>query len=240
MACAAGINSMNEIGAIAFNIGTWLIPLTFAIVFHEVAHGRVALWFGDKTARDQGRLSLNPIRHVDPIGTVVLPLVLAVSGAPIFGWAKPVPVVPSRMHNPRWNMVAVAAAGPLSNIILAFITALILVAAWPVLGNAESAGLKFLTANLNNFIAINLFLALFNMLPVPPFDGSKVLGGLLPPRLGRRFARMDRYALPIMLFLLVGLPLIAPQANIIQNLVIPPFEWAYSAVLAVAGLIVGH
>ncbi len=231
---------MSGIGATAFNIGSWLIPLTFAIVFHEVAHGRVARWFGDRTASDQGRLSLNPIRHVDPIGTVVLPLVLAISGAPIFGWAKPVPVNPLRMRNPRWNMVAVAAAGPLSNILLAFLTALILVAAWPVLGTAKSAGLMFLTANLNNFIAINLFLALFNMLPVPPFDGSKVLGGLLPPRLGRQFSRLDRFAFPIMLLLLVGLPLIAPQANVIQNLVLPPFEWAYNAVLKVAGLIIGR
>ena len=239
MVRSTGNQIMNEVGSIAFNIGTWLIPLTFAIVFHEVAHGRSALWFGDRTAHEEGRLSLNPIRHVDPIGTVVLPLILAISGAPIFGWAKPVPVVPSRMRNPRWNMVAVAAAGPLSNIILAFLAAFILVAAWPVLSVTQSAGLLFLKANLNNFIAINLFLALFNMLPVPPFDGSKVLGGLLPPRLGDRFARLDRYAFPIMLSLLVVLPLVAPQANIVQNLLIPPFEWAYNIVMSTAGLALG-
>lgn len=230
---------MNDAAKLAFDIGTWLIPLTFAIVFHEVAHGRVAKLFGDMTASERGRLSLNPIRHVDPFGTVILPLILAVSGAPVFGWAKPVPVDPTRLRSPRWNMVAVAAAGPLSNIILAVLTALILVAAWPILAEPKTLLLSFVGANLNNFIAINLFLALFNMLPIPPFDGSKVLGGLLPPRLGLRFARLDRYALPIMLILLVVVPTLAPNANIVSRIVIPPFSWAYETVIAIADAVVG-
>lgn len=231
---------MSGMSKIAFDIATWLIPLTFAIVFHEVAHGRVAKYFGDRTASDAGRLSLNPLRHVDPFGTVILPLILAISGAPIFGWAKPVPVVPRRMRNPRWNMVVVAAAGPVSNIILAILAAIILVLALPTLTANRSLASDFIVANFTNFVAINLFLALFNMLPIPPFDGSKVLGGILPPALGARLALLDRYALPILIIVLVVLPMIAPEANIVAKLVLPPFQWASEAVVALAAFIVGR
>ena len=231
---------MNGMSKIAFDIATWLIPLTFAIVFHEVAHGRVAKMFGDPTASNLGRLSLNPIRHIDPFGTVILPMLLAVSGAPVFGWAKPVPVVPERMRNPRWNMVAVAAAGPASNVVLAILAAIVLVLALPALSANQSLTSDFIVANLTNFVAINLFLALFNMLPIPPFDGSKVLGGILPPRLGTQFAELDRYALPFLIILLVILPMIAPQANIVGGLILPPFQWAFEAVIALAGAIVGR
>src|SRR5882757_3535431 len=104
-----------------YNVATWLVPLAIAIVFHEVSHGRVANWFGDTTAAERGRLSFNPLRHVDPFGTVLLPLLLALSNAPVFGWAKPVPVNRNRMRNPRWNMVVVALAGPAMNIALALL-----------------------------------------------------------------------------------------------------------------------
>ena len=231
---------MTDLRSLAFNVATWLIPLTFAIVFHEVAHGRVAKLFGDPTAAQLGRLSLNPIRHIDPFGTVILPLILAVSGAPVFGWAKPVPVNPQRLRNPRWNMVAVAAAGPASNIVLAVLAAIVLVIVLPAPTAMPSLSMDFIVANLTNFVAINLFLALFNMLPIPPFDGSKVLGGILPPALGARFAQLDRYALPFLIILLVVLPMVAPQANIIARLVLPPFQWAFEAVISLAGAMTGR
>jgi Zn-dependent protease len=166
---------------ILFEIATWLVPLTIAIVFHEVAHGRMAHALGDPTAAELGRLSLNPIRHVDPFGTVILPMILAVSGAPIFGWAKPVPFNPTRLRDPRWGSVLVAAAGPASNIVLALVGALGVALAAKSLGAEEGSTMaSVIIGNLSNFIAINLFLAVFNMIPLPPFDGSKVLAGFLP------------------------------------------------------------
>jgi Zn-dependent protease len=227
-----------DLTKLAFNIGTWLIPLTIAIVFHEVAHGRVAKLFGDTTASDLGRLSLNPFRHVDPFGTVILPMILAVTGAPIFGWAKPVPVVPSRLRNPRWHMVLVAAAGPLSNILLATIAAIIFAFALKSAGGLGPNMLpQFLAQNVQNFIAINLFLAVFNMIPLPPFDGSKVLAGFLPDGIRERFQSLDRYALLFMIFLLFVIPQVAPKANIIGRIVLPPVTWLFARIAQLAALI---
>lgn len=212
-----------------YSVATWLIPLAIAIVFHEVAHGRVAKLFGDTTAAEQGRLSLNPIRHVDPVGTIILPTVLAISGAPIFGWAKPVPIVPSRLRNPRWHMVLVAAAGPLSNIMLASIAAIMFAIVLKSTGGLGTGALPtFLAINVQNFIAINLFLAVFNMIPIPPFDGSKVFAGFLPDGLRQRFQGLDRYALLFIIFLLFVVPLIAPNANVLARIVIPPVTWLFA------------
>src|SRR5436305_9636662 len=134
---------------ILFQAATWLIPLVVAIILHEIAHGWVALAFGDPTAKRKRRLSLNPLRHVDPVGTVILPLVLAVSGAPVFGWAKPVPVVESRLRNPRWHMMLVALAGPGMNLLLAIVGAL----AWAGLvwlAPPEGLGWDFVLLNVGN------------------------------------------------------------------------------------------
>ncbi len=231
---------MGDVGTWAFNVGTRLIPLTIAIVFHEVAHGRVAKLFGDNTASEMGRLSFNPIRHIDPLGTIILPMMLALSGAPVFGWAKPVPVDARRMRNPRWNMVAVAAAGPLMNILLAFLVCVAVVLINPVLPQ-EGGGLgwQFLLANLSNFLMINLFLAVFNMLPLPPFDGSKVLAGLLPPSLGAQLHALDRYALLIMMLFLVVIPLMFPSYNIIQAIVLPPVVWLLGALTTIVSALFG-
>jgi Zn-dependent protease len=227
-----------DLTKLAFDIGTWLIPLTIAIVFHEVAHGRVAKLFGDTTASDLGRLSLNPIRHVDPFGTVILPMILAVTGAPIFGWAKPVPVVPSRLRNPRWHMVLVAAAGPLSNILLATIAAIVFALFMKSAGGlGTGVAPAFLAANVQNFIAINLFLAVFNMIPLPPFDGSKVFAGFLPDGIRERFQSLDRYALLFMIFLLFVIPQVAPSANIIGRIVLPPVTWLFERIAQLAALI---
>jgi Zn-dependent protease len=208
----------------AFRIATWLIPLIVAIVLHEISHGWVANAFGDPTAREQGRLSLNPIRHVDPVGTLVLPLVLAVSGAPVFGWAKPVPVVAQRMRRPRLHMMLVALAGPGMNLLLALLAGIAL-ALVPPQGPEPGPGMQFLLLNLVNFIIINLFLAVFNMLPIPPFDGGPVVEGLLPRRLARHYAKLGRFGFLLLIFLLLILPMLVPQANVVERVVRPPVEW---------------
>ncbi len=213
-----------EPGSLPFNVATWLIPLVVAIVLHEISHGWVANAFGDPTARDLGRLSPNPIRHVDPIGTVALPLVLAVSGAPVFGWAKPVPVVAQRLRNPRVHMMLVALAGPGMNLLLAMLAGIVLALVRPE-GRPEGGGELFLLLNLFNFIAINLFLAVFNLLPLPPFDGGHVVQGLLPRRLAFHYAKLARFGFPLLIFLLLILPMLVPQANIVERAVRPPVEW---------------
>jgi Zn-dependent protease len=210
--------------SLVFQVGTWLIPLVVAIVLHEISHGWVANAFGDPTARDLGRLSPNPIRHVDPIGTVALPLVLAVSGAPVFGWAKPVPVVAQRMRNPRLHMILVALAGPGMNLLLAMLAGIALALVRPE-GPPSGPGELFLLLNLLNFIAINLFLAVFNLLPLPPFDGGHVVEGLLPRRLARPYSKLARFGFPLLIFLLLILPMLVPEADIVERVVRPPVDW---------------
>ncbi|HEY5710486.1 MAG TPA: site-2 protease family protein [Allosphingosinicella sp.] len=206
---------------ILFRIATWVIPLVFAIVLHEVSHGWVANAFGDPTARRKRRLSLNPLRHVDPIGTVALPLALAVAGAPIFGWAKPVPVVPHRLRNPRLHMMLVALAGPGMNLLLAVLAAFALAGIrW--LAPGDTVLWLFIVYNVANFLIINVFLAVFNMLPIPPFDGAHVVEGLLPRPMAARYASLGRFGFPFLLFLLVALPLLAPRLNLVAAVVEPP------------------
>ena len=209
----------------------WIVPLVIAIVFHEVAHGKVAHLLGDPTAAERGRLSLNPIRHIDPFGTIILPLILALSGAPVFGWAKPVPVVPQRMRNPRWGMVVTAAAGPATNFVLALVS---------TIGFALTADkLPWLAAVFGASVMVNIFLGVFNLLPLPPFDGSKVLGGFLPPPLDTAYARLDRYALLIFIALLLVLPRIDPRLDVIAQLVNPPVDWLLTHLRALAQWLVG-
>jgi Zn-dependent protease len=212
-----------------WNVATWLIPLIIAIVFHEVSHGLVANMLGDPTARQRGRLTFNPIKHVDPFGTVLLPMILAVSGAPIFGWAKPVPVVARRLRNPRFHMVLVALAGPGMNLLLALVAA-VLLAALVAIG---PAGLfwVFIGQNLLNFLAINVFLAVFNLIPLPPFDGGHVVQGLLPLGLAKHYARLQRYGLLLLIILLLVIPHFFPNANIVERLVGPPAHWITRALL---------
>jgi Zn-dependent protease len=219
---------------IVFAVATWLIPLVIAIVLHEISHGWVANAFGDPTAKELGRLSPNPIRHVDPIGTIALPLVLAVAGAPVFGWAKPVPVVAARMRRPRLHMMLVALAGPGMNFVLALLAAIGLALVVPAAreGGAASA---FVAANLVNFLLINIFLAVFNLLPIPPFDGGHVVEGLLPRRLAVRYRRLGRFGFPLLIFLLVALPLISPEADLVGRLVVPPVRAIAGFLLGIAG-----
>jgi len=219
-----------------------IVPLIFAIVFHEVAHGYVAKLLGDPTASERKRLSLNPLRHVDPIGTVVVPGFLALIKAPILGWAKPVPVNKWRLNNPRYGMMAVAAAGPGTNLVMAAVGAVLLGLLLRPYGSVdEISGLgAFAAANLINFLMINIFLALFNLLPIPPFDGSHIVEGLLPRSLVPAYARLRPIGLPLILVLLVVLPSLVPGFNIVGRFVLPPVNWMTQHYLALAQAVAGH
>jgi Zn-dependent protease len=201
-----------------------IVPLVIAIVFHEVAHGWVALALGDPTAREQRRLTLNPLRHADPIGTVVVPGMLALASLPTFGWAKPVPVNQRRLRNPRFGMMAVAAAGPLTNFVLAALGAVLL----GLLSRSDFQGavVGFVGLSLTYFIVINVSLALFNLLPIPPFDGSHIVEGLLPRRAARAYQKLRPWGFPLLFFLLLVVPYFWPSLGIMRNVVQPPVQWA--------------
>lgn len=226
-----------------FNAATLILPLVLAIVCHEVAHGAVARLLGDHTAEEQGRLTLNPVVHVDPLGTVIFPGLLALLHLPVFGWAKPVPVNARRLRDPRWGMPLVAAAGPGSNLLLAALAAvgLGLLARAGVVETGSQVGLAaFTLANLSNFLAINISLALFNLLPIPPFDGSHILEGVLPRPLARSYARMRSGGMLLVILLLVVLPYLIPGFDPVGRFVGPPFNWFAGHYLALANLVAGE
>ena len=225
-----------------FQIAALVIPLVIAIVFHEVSHGFVARSLGDPTAHLLGRLSLNPIKHVDPFGTVILPAILKLSGLPVFGWAKPVPVQKELLRNPRRDMMLVAAAGPGSNLVMAVIGAVLLGLLLRFTGGGTESGLAlgFLALNLFNFILINVFLALFNLLPVPPFDGGHIVEGLLPPGIAARYGELHKYALLVMILLIVVLPMISPSLNVIGWVVSPAVDWLTGLYLELARAVAGR
>lgn len=217
-----------------FQAAAVILPLIFAIVFHEVAHGWVARLLGDPTAHEMKRLSLNPLRHVDPFGTIILPAILKLSGAPVFGWAKPVPVNFRRLNNPRVGMMAVAAAGPGTNLVLALIAAVALGLIGRGLDGGELSLLtSFVLLNLQNFLVINIFLALFNLLPLPPFDGSHIVEGLLPRRAAMQYARLRPYGFPLLLLVLVVIPWLFPGLGIVENIVVPPVEWVHDRYIGI-------
>lgn len=228
---------MNEM---IFKAAILIVPLVIAIVFHEVAHGYVAKLLGDRTASDLGRLSLNPIRHVDPVGTILFPGALALMGLPVLGWAKPVPVVQQRLRNPRYGMMAVAAAGPGSNLVLAAIGAVVLglVAGSGMVDEGTLAG-KFIIGGLSSFLMINLFVAVFNMLPIPPFDGSHVVEGLLPRSAVPRWRQFGRYGMLPIIGLIVIVPWLFPGFNPVADLVMVPFEWLMRHYLTLAAFFAG-
>jgi Zn-dependent protease len=188
-----------DLGSFLFKISVAAIPVVFAITLHEVAHGWVAKYFGDRTAEAQGRLSLNPIRHIDLIGTVLVPLLMLWLGGFLFGWAKPVPVNPRFMRNPRGNMVWVSAAGPAANVAMALVWAFLMMIALRADFGTTGAWIQQM-AGIGIFI--NVMLAVFNMLPIPPLDGGQLLTNLLPP--GPLSAALERIA-PFGLFIVLGL-----------------------------------
>lgn len=184
----------------------WGIPVVLAIVLHEIAHGCAAFYFGDTTARDNGRLSLNPLRHVDPVGTVIFPLVLILSRTPfVFGWAKPVPVDFRRLKNPKKDMVWVALAGPSMNFFLAFAAFAVLSVCKNVFQAVLSEGLLNV---LLNTIVFNFSVMVFNLIPVLPMDGGRIITGLLPFPWAVRFAKTEKYGFGIIALLLIFLPVL--------------------------------
>lgn len=202
-------------------ICVWALPIIFAITLHEVAHGWVASWFGDQTAKLSGRLSLNPMKHIDPIGTVVVPLLMLVAGGIMFGWAKPVPVDARNMRNPRRDMAIVALAGPLSNVLMAILWAFI-----------AKAGIAMGSAALMYMgqagIWINVALGVLNLLPLPPLDGGKVLESLLPPRMALSLSKIEPYSFFILIFLII--------TGVLSFIIAPPIYFLIQLISNMVGL----
>ncbi|WP_142850658.1 site-2 protease family protein [Telmatospirillum sp. J64-1] len=216
----------------------WALPLLLAITLHEAAHGYAASRLGDDTAKQLGRVTLNPFRHVDPVGTILLPAVLLVTRAPfLFGWAKPVPVDFGRLRDPRSGMVLVAAAGPATNLVLAFLSA----AGFYLVEYLPSAAQEWAAWNLANSLTINLILAVFNMLPLPPLDGGRVAVGLLPYPLAWRLSRLERFGFFILIGAMFLLPWLGQQVglnlNVFYWLVGMPMEWLRGMILSLLGLV---
>jgi Zn-dependent protease len=187
-----------------YTVSIWVLPLVIAITFHEAAHAFVAHRLGDNTAFDLGRVSFNPLKHIDPFGTLLMPAILLMSHSPfLFGYAKPVPVNFRALHNPRIGMVWVALAGPATNIALALVAALALHAVDLLPPQAAQWTLD----NLKNALVINVVLAIFNMLPIPPLDGGRVAVGLLPNALAVPLSRLEPYGMLILIGILIVLPL---------------------------------
>ena len=179
----------------------WAVPVIFAITVHEVAHGWVAKRYGDKTAWMMGRLTLNPIKHIDPVGTILLPGLLLITGTGfIFGWAKPVPVNPRNLRNPKHDMAIVAIAGPVANFLMALGWALIIRAG--IIVDTEIVSMPLIYMGMAG-ISINLVLAIINLLPIPPLDGSRILSSLLPDRWAWQYNRLERFGFLLLLLLLM-------------------------------------
>jgi len=222
-----------------------VVPLLLAIVLHEYAHGWVANYFGDPTARSLGRLTLNPLPHIDPFGSIVMPLLcLLFPGGFFIGWAKPVPIDPRRLYHPRRDMAFVAAAGPAMNLFLAVISAILLSiffsidpslqAQWPPQSGIESRqdflGIVLipLTAMALFSVAINSLLFVFNLLPIPPLDGGRILTSLLPYRPALTVARMEPYGM----FIILGLIMLDPYIPIISTLMGTVFQIMTKTILS--------
>jgi Zn-dependent protease len=220
-----------------YDLSVWVLPLVIAITFHEAAHGFVAHRLGDDTAYKLGRVSFNPIRHIDPVGTLMLPGILLLSHAPfLFGYAKPVPVNFRALNNPRIGMVLVALAGPATNIALALVAAL----AFHGLALLPANAAQWVADNLKNALVINVVLAIFNMMPIPPLDGGRVAVGLLPRPLALPLARLEPFGMLILISLLIVLPLAGSQFGLNLDVISKILRAVTSFVLAVILFVTGN
>jgi Zn-dependent protease len=228
-----------DLEGMMFTVSVWALPLLVGITFHEAAHGFVAWRLGDNTAYLRGRVSFNPLRHVDPFGTIILPglLLLGSGGKMMFGFAKPVPVNFSRLGRPRRDMVLVALAGPAINVALAVISALLMHTLPYMYGDVS----KWMAYNLSNSVYLNLILAIFNMLPLPPLDGGRIAIGLLPQSLAIILARLERVGFLIILGVIFLLPWIGEKIDVNLHvfwwLVAEPATILYKWIFQLIGLI---
>jgi len=219
-----------------YSASLWVLPLILAITLHEAAHGFVAHRLGDNTAYRLERVTLNPLKHVDPVGTILMPAILLLLRAPfLFGYAKPVPVNFGALRKPRRDMVLVALAGPLTNIVLATLAAALL----HLVPHLPGSGAQWVAQNLKNALVINVALAVFNMLPIPPLDGGRVVVGLLPNFLAVPLARLEPFGMMILIALLLFLPMLGLQIgadlNIISHLILTRIESILRAILRLTG-----
>ena len=220
-----------------YAVSVWILPLVIAITFHEAAHGFVAHHFGDNTAWDRGRVSFNPLKHIDPFGTLILPAVLLFSHSPfLFGYAKPVPVNFRALRHPRIDMVWVALAGPATNIVLAWCAA----AAFHLLAYAPADAAQWIADNLQNALVINVVLAIFNMLPIPPLDGGRVAVGLLPNALAVPLSRLEPYGMLILIGILILLPLLGSQLGLNLDVISAILRTATGYVISLLLLLTGN